>query len=86
MPREYKRKTGSRAYLTGYTDEDLQKALADIKSGQKSIRKASDVYKIPYGTLNYKSKNIEKKKPGDRALVSCEDTKFPNRSIDLKIK
>ena len=52
MPRVYKRKAGSRPYLTEYTEENMNKALSDVKNGRKSIRKAAAHYNVPYSTLN----------------------------------
>ena len=56
MPRNYTRKAGSRAYLTEYSIENLEKALQDVKKGLKSIRKAAVHYGVPYATLNRKLK------------------------------
>ena len=45
MVRNYKKKE-----KILYTEDDVKKALADLKSG-KSLRSTSETFKIPYGTL-----------------------------------
>ena len=46
----YKRKRGSRPYLTNYTDDAMKKAVAAVKRGM-SIRKASKEFNVPNSTL-----------------------------------
>ena len=75
MVSKYKRKPGSRNYKTGYSAEILDNALREIQSGSLSIRKASTMYKIPYGTLRHKLHGLHTKKHGgqNRLTVECED-------------
>ena len=51
MPRTYKRKLGARSYKN-YSDENVERALEKIVDHGWGIRKASKIYKIPYGTLH----------------------------------
>lgn len=72
MPRVYKRKIGSRRYLTTYTPETIDKALKEVKSG-KPIRKTAEKYKIPYATLRkYNEKGLPKKKHGGQTCLTPE--------------
>ena len=47
----YQRKSGSRKYKTGNSEESLLSALREVRSQSLSIRKASSKYNIPHGTL-----------------------------------
>ena len=64
MPRHYRRKICSRNYKTTNTDKTVARALRDITSGSMSIRKASEHYRVPFGTLQNRSKGIHSKKAG----------------------
>lgn len=52
MVRNYVRKTQKGAG-TRYTREDLEKALADVKNGNKTTRGAAILYNIPRSTLKH---------------------------------
>lgn len=60
MVRNYERMPGTRTYRN-YTDAQLNEAIQKIVDGQISMKKASERYKIPYGTLNnkYHGKHIK---------------------------
>lgn len=50
MPRKHIRNPEARAYKS-YRDEDMQKAVEDIRSGKLSMKKAACLYKINRTTL-----------------------------------
>ncbi|XP_057312287.1 uncharacterized protein LOC130653793 [Hydractinia symbiolongicarpus] len=99
MPSVYKRKPGSRAYRTQYSQETLEAALKEVRNG-KSVFAASKEFKIPYGTLyNYSKENPihEKGRPGRKPALSEEEEntlvelishltswKFPIDSFNIK--
>lgn len=79
-----------------YTQEDLQKALRDIKLHRLTKRKASNVYKIPERTLSYKLKCTPKGFPvrclseeQETQLVSyikyCAERAFPMSRKIIKV-
>ena len=72
MVRTYQRKSGSRNYKSGYSEESLSSALREVRSQSLSIRKASSKYNIPYGTLRHKFKGMFSKKPGGQQRLSDE--------------
>ena len=74
MPRTYKRKPGSNQYLTGYTKEELERAINDVTSGKKSYRKAAKDNNVPYPTLfkKVKGKDTVQKKHGGQTRLSQE--------------
>jgi hypothetical protein len=53
MVRKYQRAPNARPYKA-YTEEALEKAADKVKSGSMSMRKASNEFKIPIGTLCHK--------------------------------
>lgn len=96
MPRDYKKKLGSRAYKS-YNEEMLNKALEDVVEGRRTIRAASEAHKIPYGTLYNKYKGKFMKRPGAQTIFSeseeiailkaaakCGDWGYPLTSLDLR--
>ena len=52
MVRNYKRKTEKGAGAA-YSSEDLEKALSDVKNGNKTTRGAAAYYNIPRSTLKH---------------------------------
>lgn len=95
MPRQYKRKLGSRRYAD-YTPEALESCLNAIKAGMNT-RLAADTYNIPRRTLFYKLKGLHMKKPGfppifsyeeERRFVLCiqslSDFGFPVTEVELR--
>ena len=44
--REYKRKRGSRSYLTGYTEEQMEGALSVVREGLSFAKAAIDFKQI----------------------------------------
>ena len=71
MPRSHKRVAGSHNYKS-YTDEALSKAVREVKAGSLSMRKASKLYKIPFGTLHKKLNNKHSKKADGQQRLSQE--------------
>ena len=73
MTRKYGRTAGSRMYCN-YSQETLEKAVAEIKNG-KSIRSTAKKYVIPVGTLHNKIKTRHSKIAGGQKRLSeqCED-------------
>lgn len=68
MPRNY-----SRGNIKGkhqsYTDEDLRKALNAVKKGM-ALRKASQLFGVPFTTLSSKHGGIDDSKVGQRLAKS----------------
>ncbi|XP_026326216.1 uncharacterized protein LOC113234910 [Hyposmocoma kahamanoa] len=96
MPRIYKRKLGSREYRN-YTEARLEEALTQIVDGKLTIRGASQLYNISYGTLYNKYKGTHVKKPGAQPVFSeseeeallksaakCADWGYPLTILDLR--
>lgn len=99
MSSVYKRKPGSRAYRTQYSQEMVKAALKEVRNG-KSVFAASKEFKIPYGTLyNYSRENPihEKGRPRRKSALSEEEKntlvelishltswKFPIDSFNIK--
>jgi hypothetical protein len=73
--RTYKREAGSRAYKTSYTNSILEKAIADIREGKISLRKAHKQYKIPLGTLSHKINSKHGLKVGHPTVLSADEEK-----------
>lgn len=76
MARTYKRKEGSRNY--GRYSEDstgsrLEKAIRQVKRGKLSIRKASEKYNIPRGTLHNKVRGVHTSQPGHPTVFSADE-------------
>ena len=73
MVRNYQHQRGSRLYQN-YTVANVDKALDDVKKGRKTLRKASEAYKIPLATLSRKSRNLQPKSAGGQKRLSddCE--------------
>ncbi|KAJ8917912.1 hypothetical protein NQ315_002605 [Exocentrus adspersus] len=69
MPRRHKKKIPSKPYAN-YTEENLQKAISDIKSKTLTLRQASNKYKISLGTLSRKCNNKNMKKVGRPTVLS----------------
>lgn len=97
MPRTYKRRLGSREYRN-YTESVLDEAITEVVEGRLSIRRASEKYDIPYGTLHNKYHGKYGKKPGAQpAFTRNEETKilesaaksaewgFPLSLLDLRM-
>ncbi|KAB0804870.1 hypothetical protein PPYR_01840 [Photinus pyralis] len=74
MVRVYKHKIG--IHFMNYREETLKNALADIKSGKKTIRQAAECYKIPKSTLHDKIKKKKTKKHGGQTKLSSEEEKM----------
>lgn len=72
MPRQYKRKIGSRTYLN-YTEDRLAEALNEIKNKQISLRGAAEKYGIHRNTLWLKIKGKHNKKAGQQKVFTDEE-------------
>ena len=74
MVRNYQRQRGSRVYQN-YTVATVNRAVADVRKGRKSLRKASEAYKIPLATLSRKTRNLQSKLSGGQKRLSdkCEE-------------
>ena len=57
MPRTYMRKRGARQYPTGYTEGQMDEALAKVRSGA-SISKAAKESGVPKSSLHDPLKGI----------------------------
>lgn len=83
MPRNYKRKLGSRRYAD-YTPEALAECVAKIRNGQLTYRKAEEQYKIPLRTLVNKVKGLHSKAPGKPPIFTTEEeSTFVKCIIDM---
>lgn len=72
MVRVHKKKVGARNYKN-YTEETLQQALSDIRSGRLSQKAASEKYKINRTTLLYKINRNNEGKPGHPTVLTEEE-------------
>jgi hypothetical protein len=73
MPRNPKRKPNARAYKTKYTNQDLADAISAVRGGVKKSWKAAKDFRIPFGTLINKLKDLHPGKPGRRTVFSVEE-------------
>lgn len=69
MPRNYKKRLGSRDYRN-YTEENLNQAVTEVVENRLTLRGASQRYNIPYGTLHNKYHGRFGKKPGAPTIFS----------------
>lgn len=74
MVRHYKKKIGLN--FMNYDKKNLEKALDDIKKRRKSLRRASEYYKIPKSTLHDKNKGRKIRKHGGQTVLSAEEEKM----------
>lgn len=97
MPRDYKRKLGSRRYQN-YTSEMLQNAVDGVKNGQMSLRKAAEMYGINRQTIKNKLVGKHSKTVGRQRLlchkeekaiiqhvIAMSDFGFPMDTYDLRV-
>jgi hypothetical protein len=73
MPRNPKRKPNARAYKTKYTNQDLADAISAVHGGVTKSWKAVKDFRIPFGTLINKLKDLHPGKPGRRTVFSVEE-------------
>ena len=96
MPRNYKRKVGSRRYRD-YSDETIKRALNGIKNKVMTQRQAEAYFKVPRSTLKNKLKGLHQlevgeqtvlDKPAEEALlqhcIALSDYGFPLDTFDLR--
>ena len=69
--RTYKRKPGSRAYVTNYSADQLDRAVRRVARGE-SILTASRKHNIPYGTLYNRVHHLHIKKVGTPFRLTSE--------------
>lgn len=97
MVRNYERMPGTRTYRN-YTDAQLNEAIQKIVDGQLSMKKASERYKIPYGTLNNKYHGKHIKNTGGQPVftkleeeailnsaLKCADWGFPLDLLEIRM-
>lgn len=95
MPRNYKKKLGSRTYKN-FTEADLERALAAIRDGMSQAA-ASRRFKISRGTLQNKLKGEHTRPPGHptvftpaeeqlltKTLVTVSNWGFPFTKVDIR--
>ena len=72
--RDYKRQRGSRSYLTGYAEEQMEGALNAVRAGRLSFAKAAIEFHVPKTTLLSKFSGHRTKKSGGQTFLSnaCE--------------
>ena len=56
MPRNYQRKRGSKPYKTGYSEKDMDDAIAYHNNNGGSIRGVAKKFGVPHVTLSSKIK------------------------------
>ena len=79
----YKRKPGSRAYRA-WSETTMSKAVEAVKKKALSLRKASERYKIPLGTLSNKVKQKHGPKPGAPFVFSdAEEQSFVDHIVKV---
>ena len=96
MPRNYQRKIGSHHYRN-YSEDNLLRALDELRRKTISLRKAEEKYNIPIITLRRKLRNENPGKPGKPTVFSQEEEQllvahiialstygFPITSFDLR--
>lgn len=69
MPRNYKRRPGSAPYKD-YPVENMEKAVAAVKSGAMTAFKASKKFNVPRITLYNKVKGVHSKSVGGQTVLS----------------
>ncbi|XP_062537934.1 uncharacterized protein LOC134206253 [Armigeres subalbatus] len=74
MPRKYVPRLCARNYAN-YTQEALASALKSVKQNGMSIRQASKHYKISFGTLYNRCKNLHTKSVGTPTVLSSAQEK-----------
>ena len=86
--RDYKRKRGSRSYLTGYTEEQMEAALSAVREGLSFVKAAKD-FNVPKTTLITKYSGHSTKKSGGQTFLSssCEAAivLVLNQLVDWKV-
>ena len=83
MPRNYQpHHRGEHKYLI-YSEESLQMCMEAVKSGALSINKASKQYRMPWGTIQKKLKNIHTKSVGPPIVFSKVEELFTSQVATL---
>ena len=70
----------------GWSEDDLEKALAFVKGHHGSFREASQVYGIPKSTLHnhYNGKSNQSSKRGPTTyLTDCEEQEFVDWAVEM---
>lgn len=82
MTRTYKKRLGARTYLN-YSSETVEKAVSLVRNNTHSIREASRIFCIPFGTLFNKVNGLHLRKNGGQTILSqleendlCETIRF----------
>lgn len=74
MVRKYKKKIGIQ--FMNYTEENVEKALSDIRTKQKSLLQAAEYYGIPKSTLHDKVKGKSTQKQGGQIAIPIQEEKM----------
>lgn len=77
-----------RSYVK-YSEETLEAALEDIRTGETTINEASKIYSIPRGTLQNKMKHRHMNpvgKPKVILLIKCDLARHANKHANLLLK
>lgn len=69
MPRNYHKKVGGRTY-SQYTSETVAEAVAAVREHKFSLREASQLFNIPYGTLYNKLHSLHSNPPGGPTVLT----------------
>lgn len=72
MPRNKPRELGSRPYAN-YTEEQLERAVDAVKSGELSLRSAAEKFEVPRATINRRIRGKHCGKYGRPTVFSKED-------------
>uniref|UniRef100_A0A1Y1KPP3 HTH psq-type domain-containing protein n=1 Tax=Photinus pyralis TaxID=7054 RepID=A0A1Y1KPP3_PHOPY len=67
-----RRKVGARTYRN-FSNEQLEKAIDEVKSGKLSIRNASEKFSIPKSTIARKVKQKNMNDPGHPTALTQKD-------------
>lgn len=79
MVRCYKKKIGIN--FKNYNEENIARALEDIRQGRKSVRQAAEYYRVPKSTLHDKKKGIKTKNHGGQPVISQDEEKLLAKGI-----
>ena len=83
MPQNYHPHHRRKRKYPTYSEESLQMCMEAVKSGALSINKASKQYRMPWGTIQKKLKNIHTKSVGPPIVFSKVEELFTSRVATL---
>ncbi|KAB0801489.1 hypothetical protein PPYR_05843 [Photinus pyralis] len=82
MVRTYKKKLGARSYKN-YSDENLAKAVEEVRSGQLSQKAAAEKYKINRTTILNRIHHKHEGNPGHPPVLTPEEEKIIAESLGV---